>query len=168
MASPFGERPEAPLGSGFLDLEPSPSIEQPAAVPPALRLGFASSAHDLPPPAAQHGGDSAGAQPPQQPGPKLTITLQPLQALHRPACLARVQALLAGATGQAGERQQQEAGRLRQRVLHAINRMQSPAARALAKAEQALKKPPLASIHVEVSEAQSDGPNSVFSCARCM
>ena len=160
MASPFGDSPpDAPLihggfpglEGGFPDLEPSPSIEQPAAALPALRVAYTSSSPDLPAPAVE-GGDCEPQL--QLPGPKLAVTLQPLQLLHRPACLARVRALLAGGDGGAssgGERQQQHAASLSQRVLQAINRMQSPAARALAKAEQALQKPALPSIHVEVS-----------------
>lgn len=72
--------------------------------------------------------------------PSLNIVLQPLQLMHRSSCLARLQGVLCAMPHDLQSH----------RVLHAINQIASPAGRALAKAELAVKTGPLLKLHVEV------------------
>lgn len=73
--------------------------------------------------------------------PRMEVVIQPLQLMHRSACIARLQGVLSGMPQDLHGNQ----------VLHAINLMASPAGRALAKAELALKAGQSAMLHLKVS-----------------
>jgi hypothetical protein len=72
--------------------------------------------------------------------PSMEVAVQPLQLIHRSACFARLQGLLG-----VMPKDLHSDG-----VLHAINQIASPAGRALAKAELAVKSGPPVRLHVEV------------------
>ena len=131
LSTPFASMDHPLTDKGFLQTD---SQDEPALAP-ALRLDFTSS--------APSSSSSSSALAEQQEAPQLSMLLQPLRVMHRPVCLARMQAVLKRTSG--------EEASLTQQTLQAINRMQSPAARALAKAEQALQKPGLPNLHFEAS-----------------
>lgn len=83
---------------------------------------------------------SAAGQVQARPHASIVVTVQPLQLIYKPACLQRMGGFFSG----------MPQGHM-DSVLHAVNLMDSPAGRALAKAELAVKMGTLPSIHMEVN-----------------
>ncbi len=130
-SSPFMEHSSSMFSSSFLAGE---STLDPQAS--ALHVHYDSGA---PSQQADTGGHDYSSIRHSQ--PMMEVVIQPLQLMHRSACIARLQGVLSGMPEDLHGNQ----------VLHAINQMASPAGRALAKAELALKAGQSAMLHVKVS-----------------
>ena len=121
--------------SSFLDQDSDLEPQAPALL---LRYDSGVPRQQL----ATAGADQSNGMDPQ---PSLEVEIQPLQLMHRSACLARLQGLLSDMPQDLHS----------DRVLRAINQIPSPAGRALAKAELALKAGPQLRLHVEVRPSNS-------------
>ncbi len=130
-SSPFMEISSSMFSSSFLAEEPT--LEPQA---PALHVHYDSRA---PKQQVVTVGDDHSSMSHSQ--PKMEVLIQPLQLMHRSACIARLQGMLSGMPEDLHGNE----------VLHAINCMASPAGRSLAKAELALKAGQAAMLHVKVN-----------------
>ncbi len=122
-------------GSAFLGFDSAP--EQ--ALPPLLRAHYDSGGRQRLLDGTAGSSSSGRAQALSVRQASIDATLQPLQLLHRAACLQRLGSFFSGLPlGHSDS------------LLQAINRMESTVGRALAKAELAARSGTLPGVHLEV------------------